>query len=79
MATSTVTSPLNNLQFARLFSAQVIALIGSGFTTVALTLLAYDMAGGNAGALLGTVLAIKMGAYVFFAPVIGGIAHSRYN
>ncbi len=71
-------SPLSNPRFARLFTAQIIALVGAGFTTVALTLLAWDMAGGSAGALLGTVLAIKMVAYVFFAPVIGGIAH-RFN
>lgn len=70
--------PLDNTGFVRLFTAQVIALVGAGFTTVALTLLAYDMAGGNAGALLGTVLAIKMTAYVFFAPIIGGVAH-RFN
>ncbi|MFF1385649.1 hypothetical protein ACFVWT_19025 [Arthrobacter sp. NPDC058288] len=35
---------------------------------MALGLLAFDLAGGQAGALLGTVLTIKMLAYVFIAP-----------
>lgn len=56
--------------FARLFTAQVIALTGTGLLTVALGLLAYDLAGGAAGAVLGTVLAIKMVAYVVVAPVM---------
>jgi len=68
-------SPLNNSAFRKLFSAQVIALVGTGLTTVALTLLAYDLAGENAGVVLGTALACKMIAYVIFAPVIGGMAH----
>lgn len=55
--------------YRHLFSAQVIALIGTGLMTVALGLLAYDLAGTNAGAVLGTALAIKMIAYVFIAPV----------
>jgi MFS family permease len=70
-----VASPLKNPIFRRLFTAQVIALVGTGMTTVALTLLAYDMVQENAGAVLGTALAFKMVAYVIFAPIIGGIAH----
>jgi MFS family permease len=68
-------SPLRNPQFRKLFSAQVIALVGTGLTTIALTLLAYEMAGENAGVVLGTALAFKMVAYVVFAPIIGGMAH----
>jgi len=68
-------SPLQNPAFRRLFSAQVIALVGTGLTTVALTLLAYDMVKENAGIVLGTALAFKMVAYVVFAPIIGGMAH----
>jgi MFS family permease len=68
-------SPFTNSGFTKLFSAQVISLTGTGLTTVALTLLAYDLASANAGKVLGTALAIKMLAYVVFAPVIGGIAH----
>jgi MFS family permease len=68
-------SPLNHPAFRRLFSAQVIALVGTGLTTVALTLLAYDLVQENAGIVLGTALAFKMLAYVVFAPVVGGLAH----
>ena len=68
-------SPLTNPVFRKLFTAQVIALVGTGLTTVALTLLAYDLAQENAGVVLGTALAFKMVAYVVFAPVIGGMAH----
>ncbi len=56
--------------FRRLFAAQAVALAGTGLLTVALGLLAYDLAGSAAGAVLGTALAIKMGAYVGVAPVI---------
>ncbi len=70
-----IQSPLKNSEFRKLFTAQVIALVGTGLTTVALTLLAYDLVGGNAGIVLGTALAFKMTAYVVFAPIVGGLAH----
>lgn len=41
---------------------------------MALGLLAYDIAGGNAGAVLGTSLAIKMIAYIGVAPIAGAFA-----
>ncbi|ODR27278.1 MFS transporter [Mycolicibacterium porcinum] len=56
--------------FRRLYAAQVVALLGTGLLTIALGLLAYDIAGADAGAVLGTALAIKMIAYVFVAPVM---------
>jgi MFS family permease len=68
-------NPLRNGPFRRLFFAQVIALVGTGLSTVALTLLAYDLVGGNAAAVLGTAMACKMIAYVVFAPIVGGLAH----
>ncbi|RFZ04675.1 enterobactin exporter EntS [Mycobacterium marinum] len=55
--------------YRHLFAAQVVALFGTGLTTVALGLLAYQLAGANAAAVLGTALAIKMIAYVLVAPV----------
>ena len=70
-----MTSPLANRPFRRLFGAQVIAAAGTGLSTVALALLAYDLAGGDAGVVLGTVLALKMIAYVGIAPIAGGFAH----
>ncbi|MER8824850.1 MFS transporter, partial [Mesorhizobium sp. M0991] len=60
--------------YRHLFLAQVIALIGTGLATVALGLLAYDLAGADAGAVLGTALAIKMIAYVGVAPVAAAFA-----
>src|SRR3954454_7728569 len=60
---------LANTIYRRLFLAQVVALVGTGLATVALGLLAYDLAGANAGVVLGTALAIKMIAYVGVAPI----------
>ncbi|PSM16057.1 MULTISPECIES: MFS transporter [unclassified Nitratireductor] len=65
---------LANRTYRHLFSAQVIALIGTGLATVALGLLAFDLAGADAGAVLGTALAIKMIAYVGVAPVAAAFA-----
>ncbi|MFD8015295.1 MFS transporter [Streptomyces sp. NPDC058955] len=55
--------------YRRLFGAQVIALFGTGLTTVALGLLAYDLAGPRAGVVLSTALTIKMVMYVIIAPL----------
>ena len=60
---------LANRTYRHLFLAQVVALIGTGLLTVALGLLAFRIAGKDAGAVLGTALAIKMIAYVGIAPV----------
>lgn len=62
---------LRHTNFRRLFFAQVVALLGTGLATVALALLAYDLAGPRAGAVLGTALAIKMTVYVLLAPLAG--------
>jgi MFS family permease len=67
-------TPLSNTTYARLFAGQVIALLGTGLTTIALALLAYDLAEGAAGQVLGTALAIKMIAYVTLAPIAGSFA-----
>jgi MFS family permease len=67
-------SPLANPTFRRLFAAQAVALTGTGLATVALGLLAYDLAGDRAGAVLGTALAIKMVAYVTLAPLASALA-----
>ncbi|WP_327255331.1 MFS transporter [Streptomyces sp. NBC_01244] len=67
-------SVLRDRTYRRLFGAQVIALTGTGLATVALGLLAYDLAGADAGSVLGTALAIKMVAYVAIAPAIAAVA-----
>ena len=74
LATSLMLHVLANRTYRRLFGAQLLALVGTGLTTVALGLLAYDLAGDNAGTVLGTALALKMVAYVGVAPVAGGFA-----
>jgi MFS family permease len=64
---------LGNRVYRQLFIAQVVALLGTGLLTVALGLLAFDLAGARAGAVLGTALAIKMIAYVGVAPVVNAV------
>ena len=61
--------------YRQLFLAQVVALLGTGLATVALGLLAYDLAGDEASMVLGTVFTIKMIAYVGIAPVAGAFAN----
>jgi MFS family permease len=73
-STTLLRTPFANVTYRRLFGAQVVALAGTGLTTVALTLLAYDLAGSNAGAVVGIALALKMIVYVFGAPVITALA-----
>ncbi|WBB64573.1 MFS transporter [Streptomyces sp. WMMC500] len=67
-------SVLRNRTYRHLFAAQALALLGTGLATVALGLLAYDLAGGDASAVLGTAMAVKMAAYVGIAPVVGALA-----
>jgi MFS family permease len=60
---------LSNRTYLHLFSAQVIALVGTGLATIALGLLAYDIAGADAGAVLGYALTVKMAAYILVGPI----------
>ncbi|KIC38912.1 MFS transporter [Leisingera sp. ANG-M7] len=62
-------SILKNRTYRHLFLAQIVALSGTGLATVALGLLAFDLAGERAGVVLGTALTIKMVAYVTIAPI----------
>lgn len=66
-------SILRNPAFGRLFSAQVVALVGTGLLTVALGLLAYDLAGPRAASVLGLAYVIKMVAYVGLSPVFSAL------
>lgn len=61
---------LRNPTYAKLFSAQIIALLGTGLLTIALGLLAFEIAGGDAGIVMGVAMSIKMIAYVAVSPVI---------
>lgn len=67
-------SPLRNRAYLHLFTAQVVALVGTGLLTVALGLLAFDIAGGDAGRVLANVLTIKILIYVLLYPVITALA-----
>jgi len=65
---------LRNRTYRHLLAAQMIALVGTGLLTVALGLLAYELAGTDAGVVLGNALAIKMIAYIGVAPIVGAYA-----
>lgn len=67
-------SVLADRTYRHLFLAQVVALLGTGLATVALGVLAYDLAGDGAAMVLGTVFTIKMVAYVGIAPIAGAFA-----
>ena len=68
-------SVLADRTYRHLFLAQVVALLGTGLATVALGLLAYDLAGDGAAMVLGAVFTIKMVAYVGIAPIAGAFAN----
>jgi len=68
-------SILANRTYRHLFLAQITALVGTGLATVALGLLAYEIAGADAGAVLGIAMAIKMVAYIGVAPIVGAYAN----
>ncbi|WP_043730877.1 MULTISPECIES: MFS transporter [Nocardia] len=70
-----ITSLFTQRDYLRLFTAQVSALFGTGLTTVALGLLAYELAGADAAAVLGTALTIKMLVYVTIAPIAAAYAN----
>ncbi|OWV45626.1 MFS transporter [Mameliella alba] len=65
---------LTDRTYRHLFLAQVVAPLGTGLATVALGLLAFDLAGASAGMVLGTIFTIKMVAYVGIAPVAEAFA-----
>jgi len=67
-------SALRHRSFRRLFSAHVVALLGTGLSTIAIGLLAVEVAGGSAAGLIGTLLGIKMLTFVLIAPLAPAIA-----
>ncbi len=60
--------------FQKLFWAHVVSLIGSGLSSVALALLAHQLVGASAAAVLGVTLAIRIVVIVLCAPWAGQIA-----
>lgn len=55
--------------YRSLFGAQVVALLGTGLLTVALSLLAFEVAPTRPGVVVATALSLKMVAYVLVAPI----------
>ncbi len=60
--------------FRRLFAAHVVALLGTGLSTIAIGFLVFDISGGGAAAVLGTLLAIKMFTFLLIGPLAPAIA-----
>ncbi len=65
---------LKNPLFAKLYAAQTINLIGDAFTWVGLSLLAFELAGIDAGVVLATALTLRVAAFVLLSPIAGVIA-----
>lgn len=65
---------LRHPTFRRLFAAHIVALVGTGLATIAIGFLAFDLAGGEASAVLGTIMAIKMCTYLVVGPLAPVIA-----
>ncbi len=68
-------SILGDRTYRHLFMAQIVALLGTGLATIALGLLAFDLADERAALVLGTVFTIKMVAYVGIAPIAGAFVN----
>lgn len=63
-------SVLSNPTFRTFYLAQVASLVGAGLATVALGLMAFELAGSAAGAVLGTALALKTLTTVGLSPFV---------
>lgn len=60
--------------FRRLFAAHIVALLGTGLSTIAIGFLVFDVSGGDAAGVLGTLLAIKMLTFLLLGPFAPAIA-----
>jgi MFS transporter, NRE family, putaive nickel resistance protein len=65
---------LENPTFARLYMAQTINLVGDALTWLGLALLAFELAGENAGTVLAVALTLRVTAFVLLSPLAGAIA-----
>ena len=63
-----------NRNFAQLYAAQTTSLFGDALTWVGLALLAFELAGENAAAVLATALTLRVLAFVLLAPLAGVLA-----
>lgn len=71
-----MSSPLfRNRNYLLLFGAQIISLTGSGVTTIALALFAYQMVGGaTAATVIGNALMLRILAFLLFSQLAGILA-----
>ncbi len=65
---------LENPIFARLYLAQTINLVGDALTWLGLALLAFELAGEQAGTVLAGALTLRVLAFVVLSPIAGVIA-----
>jgi MFS transporter, NRE family, putaive nickel resistance protein len=65
---------LKNPIFARLYLAQTINLVGDSLTWLGLALLAFELAGAQAGTVLAGALTLRVTAFVVLSPIAGAIA-----
>jgi MFS transporter, NRE family, putaive nickel resistance protein len=65
---------LENPLFARLYLAQTVNLIGDALTWLGLALLAFELAGNQAGTVLAGALTLRVIAFVVLSPIAGAIA-----
>ena len=68
-------SPLVDRTYRHLYLAQISALTGTGVMTVGLAPLAYQLAGDDAGAVLGIALSLRIVAFILISPLFGAYAH----
>jgi len=71
---SATVGALRNPAFARLYGAQLIHLLGDALVWVAIAVLAYDLAGPRAAAVLGIALTLRVAAFVVLSPLAGVVA-----
>ena len=65
---------LRNPAFARLYLAQLTHLLGDALVWIAIAVLAYDLAGPRAAAVLGIALTLRVAAFVVLSPIAGVVA-----
>jgi MFS transporter, NRE family, putaive nickel resistance protein len=67
-------SSLRNTVFARLYTAQTTSLLGDALTWVGIALLVFELAGEKSAIVLGSVLTLRVTAFVLLSPLAGAIA-----
>ncbi len=65
---------LSNPIFARLYLAQTINLVGDSLTWLGLALLAFELAGEQAGTVLAGALTLRVTVFVLLSPIAGVVA-----